>query len=158
MQFKKRTVALVALAVFLAGSLVASVSVMAAGAVSQAHAKTAQSFVCTDTGLTGPALQENLLYCPANPFTQYIAGTTPVGVTDTLAPSTYQEAIDLANAKHIIVGTPLMVVQTVDWGGCVITYVEFSSGYHAEHHDTNSSCAPDLIVRYYSPEGVKVWP
>lgn len=158
MQFKKRTVALLALAVFLAGSLIASVSVMAAGAVSQAHAKTAQSSVCTDTGLTGPALQENLLYCPANPFTQFIAGTTPVTVTDTLAPSTYQAAIDLAAQKHIIVGTPLLVTETTDWGGCQITDVEFTRGYHAEHHNTNSSCAPDLIVRYYSPEGVKVWP
>lgn len=61
-------------------------------------------------------------------------------------------------AGSLIASVSVMVVQTVDWGGCVVTYVEFSSGYHAEHHDTNSSCAPDLIVRYYSPEGVKVWP
>ena len=101
----------------------------------------AQSTVCTMTGLTGAAQQENLLYC-AN-------GTN-------IAPSTYPEAIALAQMKNIVVGYPTMVTSTVDWPGVPVTDVEFSRGYHAEHH---CGCnGTDAIVRYYSPEDIQVWP
>ena len=152
--FTSKNLLRLAIALLLLGILAVGVAVL-----TTSRAKASAPFVCTMTGLTGPAQQENLLYCPSTTsFTQFTAGATPVTVTDTLAPSTYQAAISLAAQKHIIVGTPILVTETVDWAGCQITDVEFSRGFHAEHHNVNSACAPDLIVRYYSPEGVRVWP
>src|SRR5260370_18621942 len=105
--------------------------------------------------MNGPALQENRLYCPAsNSFFSFTSSTN----MDTLAPSTYQEALLLASRKHIIVGTPLSVIQTFDWAKCPITYVEFSSGFHAEHHNVGNACKPDLTVRYYDQYDRQVWP
>ncbi len=96
--------------------------------------------VCTMTGLTGPALQENDLYC-AN-------GTN-------IAPSTYPEAIMLAQKKAIVIGTPKQVSTVHDWRGVLRVDVEFSRGYHAEHYLVNPNTIPPWI---YSPEGVQVWP
>ena len=96
--------------------------------------------VCTMTDLTGPALQENDLYC-AN-------GTN-------IAPSTYPEAIMLASAKAIVIGTPKQVSTVHDWRGVLRVDVEFSRGYHAEHYLDNPNNVPPWI---YSPEGVQVWP
>lgn len=107
-----------------------------------ASARSTQS-VCTLTGLSGPALQENLLYC-AN-------GTN-------IAPSTYHESIQLAANKHIIVGTPEFVTETVDWNNCQVTDVEFTRGFHAEHHNAGSTCAGDFLVRIYDPFERQVWP
>jgi len=105
--------------------------------------------------LNGPALQENRLYCPAsNSFFSFTPGTQ----LDALAPSTYQEALLLASRKHMIVGTPLAVLQAFDWGRCPITYVEFSSGFHAEHHNVGNACNPDRTVRYYDQYDHQVWP
>jgi hypothetical protein len=99
-----------------------------------AHSKVAS--VCTDTGLSGPALQENTLFC-AN-------GTNMAG-------SVYQASINLAKQKNIIVGTPTSVVASVDWGGVPVTIVTFTSGLHAEHH-------ADQFVRIYSPYSNQVYP
>src|SRR6266487_6928796 len=83
--------------------------------------------VCVDTGLTGAAQQENGLFCSTNILT---------GVTTNGAGSVYQAAIHIAAAKHIVVGTPTSVVQTVDWVGIPITYVTFTNGsFHAEHYN-----------------------
>lgn len=147
------------IAVFLLGNFTASFVV----AVSQIHA---QVSVCTDTGLTGAAADENNRYCPATTsYTQFSAGSTPVTVNDSLAPSTYQAAISLAKAKNIIVGTPLIVSESVDWHGCPKTVVAFTSGYWAEHYNQGDACnGGNLTVRYYSPlvtsNGVpiQVWP
>src|SRR5258707_2662052 len=95
--------------------------------------------VCTMTGLTGPALQENDLYC-AN-------GTN-------IAPSTYPEAIMLASAKAIVIGTPTQVSTVHDWRGVLRVDVEFSRGYHAEHYLSN----PDKTVWIYDPFDRQVWP
>lgn len=103
----------------------------------------AQASVCIDTGLTGPAQQENLLYCDTNAIT---------GVTTNAASSTYQASIHLADSKHLIVGTPTSVSQTVDWVGTTITYVEFSSGFHAEHYDPSNG-----HVRIYDQYDKLVW-
>ncbi len=96
--------------------------------------------VCTMTGLTGAALQENDLYC-AN-------GTN-------IAPSTYPEAIALAQMKAIVIGTPEQVSTVHDWRGVLRVDVEFSRGYHAEHYLVNPNNIPPWI---YSPEGIQVWP
>ena len=53
--------------------------------------------VCTETGLTGPAQQENLLFCNTNGIN---------GVVTNCCGSVYHQSIDLARKKHIIVGTP----------------------------------------------------
>lgn len=100
----------------------------------------AQSSVCTMTGLTGAALQENDLYC-AN-------GTN-------IAPSTYPQAIMLAQKKAIVIGTPEQVSTVHDWRGVLRVDVEFSRGYHAEHYLVNPQNIPPWI---YSPEGIQVWP
>ena len=97
--------------------------------------------VCTMTGLTGPALQENDLYC-AN-------GTN-------IAPSTYPEAIALAKTKAMIVGTPEQVSTVHDWKGVLRVDVEFSRGYHAEHYLAyNPNYHPVWI---YDPFSRQVWP
>jgi hypothetical protein len=88
--------------------------------------------VCTDTGLTGPALQENLLYCATNALT---------GTITNCCTSTYQQAIHLAQQKSIIVGTPLFLSQTVDWVGRPVTYVRFNSGFYAWHYDPSNGIA-----------------
>src|SRR6266851_7996155 len=96
--------------------------------------------VCTMTGLTGAALQENDLYC-AN-------GTN-------IAPSTYPQAIMLAQTKGIVVGTPKQVSTVHDWKGVLRVDVEFGRGYHAEHYLGNPNNIPPWI---YDPEGHQVWP
>ncbi len=96
--------------------------------------------VCTMTGLTGAALQENDLYC-AN-------GTN-------IAPSTYPQAIMLAQTKGIVVGTPKQVSTVHDWRGVLRVDVEFGRGYHAEHYLDNPNNIPPWI---YDPEGHQVWP
>ena len=99
--------------------------------------ETPATSVCIDTGLSGPARQENDMYC-AN-------GTQ-------LAWSTYQAAIGLAQIKHIIVGTPTSIVQTVDWDNVPYTKVTFTSGYTCGHHSTG-------VVSCYAPgDKVGVWP
>lgn len=108
-----------------------------------AHAQTltrAQAAsICTLTGLTGAAQQENLLYCDTNAIS---------GVVTNAAPSTYMQAIHLAQQKGVVVGTPTSVSQTVDWAGAPVTYVEFSSGLHAEHWNPSRG-----ICRYYDAYG-----
>jgi hypothetical protein len=104
-----------------------------AGTMIQAHTVVS---VCNDVGLTGPAQQENQLFC-AN------------GVN--MAGSVYQASIKLAQQKHIIVGTPTSVVNTVDWAGASIAYVTFTSGFHAQHHS-------DLFVRIYDALDRQVYP
>ena len=84
---------------------------------------------CIETGLSGPAAQENALFC--------LSGIAPDGGI------VYAAAVAMANATRFIVGTPIAVAQSVDWGGVTITYVEFTSGYHAEYHADN-------IVRFYN--------
>lgn len=104
--------------------------------------------VCTLTGLTGAALQENDLYCPVNPSPSWCNST------DTNAPSTYPEAIQLAAAKSIIVGTPCQVSTVHDWKGNLRVDVEFTRGYHAEHYLSSS----DHTVWIYDPFDRQVWP
>ena len=128
---KNLSVALVIGLVLVAGSLTA---------FSRAATRQPTQSVCTMTGLTGPALQENDLYC-AN-------GTN-------IAPSTYPEAIMLAQKKAIVIGTPEQVSTVHDWRGVLRVDVEFSRGYHAEHYLDNPNTIPPWI---YSPEGIQVWP
>lgn len=127
------------------GAFVAGIFLLAFLSCSTTHAtQTAAATVCTDTGLTGTAQQENLLYCDTNMIT---------GVVTNAAPSTYKQAIALAQTKHIIVGTPISVSQTVDWSGRPITYVEFSSGFHAEHFNPSNG-----IARIYDQYDRQVYP
>jgi len=88
--------------------------------------------VCTETGLSGPALQENLLFCDTNAIN---------GVITNCCSSVYHQAIDLARKKHIIVGTPTSVSETVDWANRQVTYVEFTSGFHAWHYNPSNGVA-----------------
>lgn len=111
----------------------------------------AQSTVCTRTGLTGAAEQENLLYCTSNAAVLAVAGSAPVTMIDG-ASSTYNAAIDLAQAKNIVVGTPWLVTETVDWHGVQKTYVEFSSGLHAEHYNPSNG-----HVQIYTYTGEVLW-
>ena len=74
--------------------------------------------VCTMTGLTGAALQENDAYC-AN-------GTN-------IAPSTYPAAIAFAQARGIVIGTPERVYTCHDWHGVLRVCVDFSRGFQAQH-------------------------
>ncbi len=114
--------------------------VLVAGSLTAFTRAAPSQSVCAMTGLTGAALQENDLYC-AN-------GTN-------IAPSTYPEAIMLASAKAIVIGTPEQVSTVHDWRGVLRVDVEFSRGYHAEHYLDNPNNIPPWI---YSPEGVQVWP
>src|SRR5260221_9826819 len=116
------------------------VLVLVAGSLTAFTRAAPTQSVCTMTGLTGPALQENDLYC-AN-------GTN-------IAPSTYPEAIMLASAKMIVIGTPKQVSTVHDWRGVLRVDVEFSRGYHAEHYLDNPNNIPPWI---YNPEGVQGWP
>ena len=100
--------------------------------------------VCTDKGLTGAAQTENLLYCATNMVT---------GTTTNMAPSTYQQAIALAKTKGIVIGTPMSVSQTVNKAGVPITYVEFSSGFHAWHFNPSHG-----IATIDDPYGKQVYP
>ncbi len=130
-------------------------------AIATAQRIAPQVSICTtsDTGLSGPAIQENHLYCPATgsffSFTPLAPDMTGKGGLDNLAPSTYTAALALASARHLIVGTPILVTQDTNWNGVAITYVEFSNGFHAEHHDL-----PDLdtTVRFYNQYNQQVWP
>jgi hypothetical protein len=88
--------------------------------------------VCVDTGLTGPAEQENTLYCATNTLT---------GITANCCTSTYQQAIHLAQQKWIVIGTPEFLTQSVDWAGRTITYVRFNSGFYAWHYDPSNGIA-----------------
>lgn len=90
---------------------------------------------CHESGLSGPAQQENLLFC---------SGIVPDGGM------VYQATIALATRSHLIVGSPISVNPSVDWGGQNITYVEFTSGYHAEYHTDN-------VVRIYNSVNQRVY-
>jgi Collagen triple helix repeat (20 copies) len=85
--------------------------------------------VCAETGLTGAARQENALFCTS--------GVAPDGGL------IYTRSIAMANATHLVVGTPIASTPSFDWNGAAITYVEFTSGYHAEYHADN-------VVRFYN--------
>lgn len=97
--------------------------------------------VCSRTGLTGAAAQENDLYCK----------------DFDIAPSTYNEVIDFAVATNYVMGSAEKVFESIDRNGCPITVVRFDRGGHAEHHNLNSPCAPDLLVRLYDPNGRWMW-
>src|SRR5260221_13942993 len=116
------------------------VLVLVAGSLTAFSRAAPTQSVCTMTGLTGPALQENDLYC-AN-------GTN-------IAPSTYPEAIMLASAKAIVIGTPKQVSTVHDFRGVLRVDVEFSRGYHAEHYLVYK---PGNIVWIYDPYSRQVWP
>lgn len=97
--------------------------------------------VCTLTNLTGAALQENDAYC-AN-------GTN-------IAPSTYPEAIALAQTKAIVIGTPERVYTCHDWKGVLRVCVDFSRGFQAQHYLAyNPNYHPVWIYDSCSNE---VWP
>lgn len=96
--------------------------------------------VCTMTGLTGPALQENDAYC---------AG-------ENIAPSTYPDAIALAQARAIVIGTPERVYTCHDWRGVLRVCVDFSRGFQAQHYLAyNPNYHPVFI---YDPYSRQVWP
>ena len=100
--------------------------------------------VCIDTGLTGPALQENRLFCSTDRITGAIANCCF---------SVYPAAIDLARVKHIVVGTPRWLTTTVDWAGKPVSYVEFSGSFHAWHYNDGSGVV--VIDDQYDK---RVWP
>lgn len=90
--------------------------------------------VCTEN-LVGSAEQENLLFC--------VSGVEADGGT------VYEAAISAASHR-VIVGTPLSSTTNVDWGNIPITYVEFTSGLHAEYHADN-------VVRFYNAANQRVF-
>lgn len=103
------------------------------------------STACSETGLTGSALQENKLFC--NPVVVFYAPCT--GVPD--GGIVYTAAIGAAN-KHIMVGTPVLCTPSNDWSGLPIIYVEFNGGeFHAEYHGDN-------VVRIYNALNQQVYP
>lgn len=89
---------------------------------------------CTEA-LSGPQQQENLLFC--------ISGIEPDGGL------VYKAAIGAASFR-VIVGTPIAATASVDWGNQAITYVEFTSGFHAEYHSDN-------VVRIYNTLNQRVY-
>ena len=96
--------------------------------------------VCTMTGLTGPALQEDDAYCD--------------GVN--IAPSTYPAAIAFAQARAIVIGTPERVYTCHDWHGVLRVCVDFSRGFQAQHYLAyNPAYHPVFIYDSCSNE---VWP
>lgn len=97
-----------------------------------AHAHRPAASVCYLTGLTGPALQENILYCSTNVLT---------GVTANCCTSTYLQAIHLAQQQRIVVGTPEYLTTTVDWAGTPVTWVWFTSGLVAWHYNPSGGVA-----------------
>ena len=84
---------------------------------------------CTESYTNGAEQQENLLFC--------LSGVAPDGG------NVYTAAVTLAKNYHLIIGTPISSAQAVDWNGLTITYVEFTSGFHAEYHADN-------VVRIYN--------
>lgn len=91
---------------------------------------------CAELGLTGSAEQENMLFCQS--------GVEPDGGM------MYESAIQMAAMVHRIAGTPIAVFASVDWSGVPITYVEFTSGLHAEFHADN-------IIRWYSSTSGRIF-
>ena len=103
------------------------------------------STACSETGLTGAALQENKLFCNPN-----IAATTYAPCTAAIIGDgglIYTAAIGAAN-RHIMVGTPMQCGPSNDWGGLpLVAYVHFGNGnYHAEMHG-------DGVVRIFDTSG-----
>ena len=137
----KKIIALLVVIATLAFTMGTMVHTPSASAQTLTRAQAAS--ICIDTGLTGAAAQENLLYCDTNAITLVVTNA---------APSTYQQAIHLAQQKGIVVGTPTSVSQTVDWANVPITYVEFSSGLHAEHWNPSQG-----ICRYYDAYGHQLY-
>jgi hypothetical protein len=90
---------------------------------------------CNETGLVGSAQQENLVFCQS-------------GIEDD-GGLVYTAAIAAANHR-IIVGTPISSMASVDWGNTAITYVEFTSGIHAEYHADN-------VIRFYNAANQQVF-
>ncbi len=84
---------------------------------------------CTESYTNGAEQQENLLFC--------LSGVEADGG------NVYLAAVTLAKNAHLIIGTPISSAQAVDWNGLTITYVEFTSGFHAEYHSDN-------VVRIYN--------
>jgi len=84
---------------------------------------------CSESYTNGAEQQENLLFC--------LSGVEKDGN------NVYLAAVTLAKNYHLIVGTPISTAQTVDWNLQTITYVEFTSGFHAEYHADN-------VVRIYN--------
>ena len=105
----------------------------------QAHSTAHATSVCWMTGLSGPAQQENLLFCANGQQIDH---------------SVYNDTICLAKTMRIVVGIPEPATQTVDWAGNAVTDVEYSRGYHAEHHDL---VVPYNTVRIYSPSDTQIW-
>lgn len=93
---------------------------------------------CSETGLTGPALQENKLFCNSTVVT--VGTACAADMVD--GGIVYAAAIGAAN-RHILVGTEEQCSPTDNWSGIPINDVEFSRGfYHGE-------IGPDGIVRIY---------
>ncbi len=113
----------------IAACIVILISACASLNTDTTHANIPATSVCTETGLTGAALQENMLFCSTNKVT---------GAVMNCCPSVYRQVIDLARKKNIVVGTPMGDTTTVDWHGVTITYVYFTSGYYAWHHNDGS--------------------
>ena len=84
---------------------------------------------CSESYTNGAEQQENLLFC--------LSGVAPDGG------NVYTAAVTLAKNYHLIIGTPISTAQSVDWNLQTITYVEFTSGFHAEYHADN-------VVRIYN--------
>lgn len=87
--------------------------------------------------LTGPAQQENLLFC--------LSGIEPDGSL------VYHAAINAAASARIIIGTPIAHTPSVDWSNRSIVYIEFTSEFHAEYH------SPENIVRIYNAANQRVF-
>ena len=90
---------------------------------------------CTETGLVGPAQQENMVFCQS--------GIEPDGGP------VYQAAINAAKVR-VLVGTPIAAFPSVDWSGAAITYVECTSGLHMEYHADN-------VIRIYNSANQRVF-
>ena len=128
---------LILIAVFLLlGVTIGAAQPQAVTAHSRAHATS----VCYLTGLSGAAQQENLLFCANGQQIDH---------------SVYNDTICLAKTMRIVVGIPEPATQTVDWAGNQVTDVEYSRGYHAEHHDLTN--VTYNTVRIYSPSDAQIW-
>ena len=112
--------------------------------VTQAMVPAFAAPACTETGLTGSALQENKLFCSFSTTLVNNSATCVTNMGD--GGIVYTAAIGAAN-RHIMVGTPTQCNPSNDWSGLPISYVEFSNGnFHAEFHGDN-------VVRIYDTSG-----
>lgn len=134
---KKFLITVIASIVLVAAILIPSA---AFAQTSTSQAVRVESSACGEAQ-TGPALQENDLFCQ----------NLPTGIID--GGLAYLAAESAAANARVIVGTPINDYPSVDWGGHAITYVEFSSGFHMEYSGNFVSIFNQQNQRVYGYQG-----